>query len=79
MTDGKITGMHHFDSKAKVEDYIREHIMSKGVKAAFFVPSMYMQLFQTMFKPQPVNLSIHHCDVLISYVQALPYVTCNTD
>lgn len=53
MTDGKITGMYHYDSKAKVEDYIRENVMSKGVKAAFFVPSMYMQLFQTMFKPQP--------------------------
>ncbi|KAL8815630.1 MAG: hypothetical protein Q9191_008442 [Dirinaria sp. TL-2023a] len=52
MTDGKITGMHHYDSKAKVEDYIRENVMTKGVNAAFFVPNMYMQLFQTMFKPQ---------------------------
>lgn len=50
--------MHHFDSKAKVEDYIRVHVMSKGVKAVFFVPCMYMQLFQTMFKPQPVSLAI---------------------
>ena len=63
MTDGKITGMHHFDSKAKVEDYIREHVMSKGVKAAFFMPCMYMQLFQTMFKPQPVSLAASHFDI----------------
>lgn len=55
MTSGKLDKVHHFDSKAKVEDYIREHVMSKGVKAVFYMPAWYMSLFQTMAKPRPVR------------------------
>lgn len=38
MTNGKLVNVHHFDSKAKVEDYIREI----GVPATFFLPAYFM-------------------------------------
>ena len=79
MTNGKITGMHHFDSKAKVEDYIREHVISKGVRAAFFVPAMYMQLSQTMFKPQPVGLTFFDLVLRLAIWEGEVNLKCRTD
>ncbi|KAL8989027.1 MAG: hypothetical protein Q9169_008454 [Polycauliona sp. 2 TL-2023] len=49
MSNGKLTGVKHFDSKAKVETYIR----TLPLKSAFFMPAMYMQMFTHMFKPKP--------------------------
>ncbi|KAI9734959.1 MAG: hypothetical protein M1834_002041 [Cirrosporium novae-zelandiae] len=48
-TNGKITGVHHFDSKALVEEYIR----SIGIPATFFMPAMYMSSLADMIKPNP--------------------------
>ncbi len=38
VTNGKLKNVHHFDSKAQVEEYIREI----GVPATFFLPGYYM-------------------------------------
>ncbi|KAK7743601.1 hypothetical protein SLS53_004136 [Cytospora paraplurivora] len=38
LTDGKLPNVYHFDSKAIVEDYIRE----LGIPATFFLPGFYM-------------------------------------
>ncbi|KAL8669221.1 MAG: hypothetical protein Q9168_006181 [Polycauliona sp. 1 TL-2023] len=43
------SSLPNFDSKAKVEAYIR----TLPVKSAFFMPAMYMQMFTHMFKPKP--------------------------
>jgi uncharacterized protein YbjT (DUF2867 family) len=36
-TNGKINTVHHFDSKAKVEEYAR----AEGVPSTFFMPSVF--------------------------------------
>jgi len=38
VTNGTITGVHHFDSKAHIEEYIRKI----GAPATFFQPGFYM-------------------------------------
>ncbi|KAI4253337.1 MAG: hypothetical protein LQ352_003747 [Teloschistes flavicans] len=49
MSNGKLTSVKHFDSKAKVESYIRD----LPIKSAFFWPGFFMQQLTTMFKPKP--------------------------
>ena len=58
MTNGKQTGIKHFDSKATVEQYIH----SLPIKSAFYMPSLYMQMKTDMFRPKAV--SPHHQIVL---------------
>ena len=41
VTNGKLANVHHFDAKAKVEDYVRE----LGIPATFFMPGMYVTFF----------------------------------
>ncbi|KAL8791095.1 MAG: hypothetical protein Q9213_000302 [Squamulea squamosa] len=48
MSNGKISGAKHFDSKAEVEAYIR----TLPIKSAFFVPALYMQMMTHLFKPK---------------------------
>ncbi|KAI1147402.1 NmrA-like family-domain-containing protein [Nemania diffusa] len=38
LTNGKLSRIHHFDSKAHVEEYVR----SLGIPATFFMPGFYM-------------------------------------
>jgi len=54
MTDGKLSGVQHFDSKAAVETYIR----NLPIKSAFYMPAFYTQNFLVMFKPKPVSNAI---------------------
>ena len=54
MTEGKLTGVKHFDSKATVETYIR----GLPIKSVFYMPAFYMQNMKNMFKPQTVRLSL---------------------
>ncbi|KAI1772056.1 NmrA-like family-domain-containing protein [Hypoxylon cercidicola] len=50
LSDGKLPNVYHFDSKAKVEEYVRE----LGIPATFFMPGFYMTTFpKELFKPQP--------------------------
>ncbi|KAL9039863.1 MAG: hypothetical protein Q9214_004705 [Letrouitia sp. 1 TL-2023] len=43
MSEGRLTSVHHFDSKATVEAYIR----TLPITSAFFMPACYMQNMQT--------------------------------
>lgn len=43
---GRLPGVTHFDSKAKIEQYIRQ----SGVPATFFMPGFYMENFLSMIK-----------------------------
>jgi len=45
-TKGKLTGVHHFDSKAQVEEYARE----QGVPGTYFMPAVYMPGFLNNFR-----------------------------
>ncbi|XXG99715.1 hypothetical protein Hte_006056 [Hypoxylon texense] len=50
VSNGKLPNVYHFDSKAKVEEYVRE----LGIPATFFMPGFYMTTFpKELFKPQP--------------------------
>ncbi|KAL8715048.1 MAG: hypothetical protein Q9220_001005 [cf. Caloplaca sp. 1 TL-2023] len=51
MTDGKLPGVKHFDSKAVVERYFR----TLPIKSAFFMPALYMQMMTHIFRPRPDN------------------------
>ena len=51
MSNGKLSGMHHFDSKAEVETYIR----GLPIKSTFYMAGFYMQNMQTIFKPNSVS------------------------
>ena len=51
MTDGTLTGVVQWDSKADVETYIR----SLPITSAFYMPALFMQNFLTIFKPKPVS------------------------
>ncbi|KAI0126513.1 NmrA-like family protein [Xylariales sp. AK1849] len=54
LTNGVLSDLYHFDSKALVEDYIREI----GIPATFFMPGFYMtNLPGGMFKPSPPDNS----------------------
>lgn len=52
MTEGKSSGVKHFDSKAVVEGYIR----GLPIKSAFYVSAFYMQNMTSLFKPKWVSL-----------------------
>lgn len=54
MTDGKMTGVKHFDSKANVEEYIR----TLPIKAMFFMPGWFMQNHLEFGKPVLVSLIV---------------------
>ncbi len=50
VTKGKFSGVEHFDSKAKVEEYIR----SIGIPATFFLPGFFMSNIPgSMLMPNP--------------------------
>ncbi|ETS74814.1 hypothetical protein PFICI_13298 [Pestalotiopsis fici W106-1] len=50
LSNGVLSEVYHFDSKALVEDYIRE----LGIPATFFMPGFYMtNLPGGMFRPSP--------------------------
>lgn len=51
ITNGKVTKVHHFDSKAEVEIYIRD----LPIKSVFYMAGFYMQNFKTMFAPSIVS------------------------
>ncbi|KAF2754431.1 NmrA family transcriptional regulator [Pseudovirgaria hyperparasitica] len=48
-TDGVITSVKHFDSKAVVEEYIR----SLNIPASFYMPGMFLSSLYSMFRPGP--------------------------
>ena len=50
ISDGKLN-VHHFDSKAEVEIYIRE----LSIKSVFYMAGFYMQNFKTVFGPSVVS------------------------
>lgn len=52
MTNGKLPNVYHFDSKALVEDYVREI----GTPATFFMPGFFMSNIPGgMLRPLPPN------------------------
>lgn len=51
MTEGKLSGVKHFDSKAEVETYIR----GLPIKSVFYMPAFYMQNMTRLFKPKVVS------------------------
>lgn len=51
ISGGKYTGVHHFDSKADVEDYIR----AQPIKSAFFAPGSFMSNYESSLAPRPVG------------------------
>lgn len=52
MTNGKLPHVYHFDSKAIVEDYVRE----QGLPATFFLPGFYMSNIPGgMMRPMPTT------------------------
>lgn len=60
VTNGKLPNVYHFDSKALVEDYVREI----GIPATFFMPGFFMtNIPGGMLRPLPPN---------DSYTLALP-------
>ncbi|KAJ6779891.1 hypothetical protein PWT90_08663 [Aphanocladium album] len=46
MSKGRLPGVTHFDSKAKIEQYIRQ----SGIPATFFLPGFYMSNFFDMIR-----------------------------
>lgn len=48
-----LTGYSQFDSKAKVESYIRD----LPITSAFYWPGFFMQMTTNMFKPKVVSTS----------------------
>lgn len=52
MTEGKLSGVKHFDSKAEVEVYIR----GLPIMSVFYMPAFYMQNMTSLFKPKLVSL-----------------------
>ena len=54
ISNGKFTRIYHFDSKAEVEIYIR----GLAIKSVFYMAGVYMQNFQTMFRPKIVSLHV---------------------
>lgn len=51
MTSGKLSNVHHFDSKAEVETYIR----GLSIQSIFYMPAWYMQNFKAFMTPKPVS------------------------
>ncbi|KAL8726782.1 MAG: hypothetical protein Q9181_005921 [Wetmoreana brouardii] len=51
LTNGKFPNVEHFDSKAAVEQYIREI----GVPATFFMPGFFMSNFEGFIRQSPPN------------------------
>ncbi|KAI1305039.1 hypothetical protein F5Y03DRAFT_384526 [Xylaria venustula] len=51
MSDGRITTMEHFDSKAEVEAYIRR----LDIRSTFFIPGWFMQNHLTQMRPKLEN------------------------
>lgn len=52
LSKGALPKVHHFDSKAKIEDYVR----STGIPATYFLPGFYMSnLPGGMFRQAPPN------------------------
>jgi hypothetical protein len=49
MTNGELTTVHHYDSKAAVEEYIRGLSFPSSV---FFLPGFFMQNVWTTVGPQ---------------------------
>ncbi|CAG9998523.1 unnamed protein product [Clonostachys byssicola] len=52
LTGGKLTHVYNFDTKARIEDYIR----SIGIPAAFFLPGSFMTNYSAgLLQPSPAN------------------------
>ncbi|KAH7021392.1 NmrA family transcriptional regulator [Microdochium trichocladiopsis] len=51
LTDGRVKTIHHFDSKAEVETYIR----GLDIGSIFFAPGWFMSNHLESFRPQPVG------------------------
>lgn len=56
MSNGQLTTVEHFDSKAEVEDYIRSLNFPSSV---FFLPGWFMQNFWDNFVPKPKMVGKH--------------------
>ncbi|KAH8698471.1 NmrA-like family-domain-containing protein [Talaromyces proteolyticus] len=54
ITNGKLTEVHHFDSKAEVEEYIRGLSFPSSV---FFLPGWFMQNVWNDLAPKPKKIS----------------------
>lgn len=70
MSEGRLTSVHHFDSKATVEAYIR----TLPITSAFFMPACYMQNMQTVFRPQVVRLTtsyLLHSSMVVPFFGSL--------
>lgn len=48
ITDGRLKGVRHFDSKAAIEEYVR----ATGITCAFILPGYYMSNYQQMLQEQ---------------------------
>ncbi|EGO57252.1 hypothetical protein NEUTE1DRAFT_121747 [Neurospora tetrasperma FGSC 2508] len=64
LSKGKLPNLHHFDSKAEVEDYAR---LTTSLPSTFFLPGFYMSNF-----PGPALGLTHHDDDTGKWTFALP-------
>jgi hypothetical protein len=56
LTGGKFSNVYHFDSKAHIEDYIREH----KIPSTFFMPGFYMSNIPgSMIRPSQQDPSVY--------------------
>jgi len=76
ITGGKLDRVHHFDSKAIVEEYIR----TLPIKSAFYTPGSFMQNFLgPMWKPQPVGDGTYALSNICSGSTELPLIDIDAD
>jgi uncharacterized protein YbjT (DUF2867 family) len=54
VTNGKLVQLHHFDSKALVEEYIR----SQNIPASFVLPAYFMSNVPSSIQPSPSGNSL---------------------
>jgi len=74
-TNGKISGVLHFDSKAIVEDYIR----SLGIPATFFLPAVFMNFIPLMIRPASPGSKSYKLVIPIPGTTKVPYISIASD
>lgn len=75
VTNNKITGVLHFDSKAIVEDYIR----SLGMPATFFIPAIFMHYILLQLQPTGPDSKTYKLVIPISDTTQIPYISITSD
>ncbi|KAH7389057.1 hypothetical protein BKA64DRAFT_604648 [Cadophora sp. MPI-SDFR-AT-0126] len=75
ITNGKITGVLHFDSKAIVEDHIR----NLSIPATFLQPGVFMEQLPLMLIPSSPNVKSYKLITPISTSTKIPLISVRAD